>query len=83
MMSSLIFESVINMLNLTNAIERSWSEKHFKLIPYNPENKPSVKALFFGLIFGGGLFSGGLIFGMKFASEKRMGLLSRGVFLQQ
>ena len=26
---------------------------------------------------------GGLIFGMKFASEKRMGLLSRGVFLQQ
>ena len=53
------------------------------------ENKP--RAYFRGALFSGlfscsdlgGLFSGGLIFGMKFASEKRMGLLSRGEFLQQ
>ena len=44
-----------------------------------------------GLIFGqstlfwayfrGGLFSGGLIFGMKFALKKGVGLLLRGIFL--
>ena len=41
------------------------------------------QSTFFWAYFRGGLFSGGLIFGMKFASEKRMGLLSRGEFLQQ
>ena len=29
---SLIFKSITNMLNQTNAIERPWAEKHFKPI---------------------------------------------------
>ena len=33
--------------------------------------------------FRGGSFSEGLIFGMKFALEKGVGLLSRSIFLQQ
>ena len=46
-------------------------------VPKNSENKPGglyfSKALFEGLIFGGGLYSEGLIYGGKFAFQNRLG----------
>ena len=61
-------------------------EKLFSIYRIIPKISPGLifgQSTFFWAYFRGGLFSGGLIFGMKFASEKRMGLLSRGEFLQQ
>ena len=47
------------------------------LIPYNSENKPQglyfSEALFARLIFGGGLYSEGLMYGGKFAFKNRLG----------
>ena len=56
MVSSLIFESVTNMLNLSKLIERSWSEKHFKPIFYIWEG---YKVDFFQP-YPGGLFEEGV-----------------------